>query len=80
MLGGVVNGPIDLRRDGEMYYVGTLDNLGRRTPSAAFGVDQLLGQKQYTGQRFNGRLFFYFPSLSGARVCAASLSLSLSRL
>ena len=77
ILGGVVNGPIDLRRDGKMDYIGTLDNLGRRTPSAACGVDQLLGQKQYTGQRFNGRLSFIFP-LFLARVCALFLCLYLS--
>ena len=54
VLQGALKLPIDSRRDGDQEYIGAIDNLGQRTPSAAFGHDLLIGNKQYTSSRFRG--------------------------
>jgi len=54
ILNGAAEGPIDLRRDGDMEYIGAIDHLGQRTRCAAFGVDRFVGSQFYTGARFNG--------------------------
>ena len=56
VLGGALQGHVDLRRDGELEYIGAVDQLGRRSPVAEFGLDRLFRstKKQYTGPEFEG--------------------------